>query len=122
MVECYSLRSRNCLSEAVVEVNTEPIISSHPHDNIASSLNIVSLDLLTYCPDGKLKWIGNLSSLKRFVEDELGQVGKWLSPGGNTKLFSGEFLTLTWYPNKGTLLFQRNCGRRIREDLGSQKP
>ena len=77
MAKCSSLRSRNCLSEAVVEVNTEPIINSHPHDNIVPSLNIVSLDLLTYCPDGKLKWIGNLSSLKTFVEDKLGhEVGK----------------------------------------------
>ena len=35
--------------QVVVEVNSEPIISSHPHDNIVSSLNIVNLDLLTHC-------------------------------------------------------------------------
>ena len=39
--------------------------------------------------DSKLKWSGDLESLKRFIADELNLSGrKWSSPGGDVKVFT----------------------------------
>ena len=38
-------------------------------------------------------WKGNLSELKRFVQDEIKLTGKWSSPGGETKLFKAQMLS-----------------------------
>ena len=37
--------------------------------------------------DGRIKWLGNLDELKKFVFSLLGD-GKWRSPGGKRKGFS----------------------------------
>ena len=41
-------------------------------------------------------WNGDIEDLKRFVAESLQLVGKWTSPGGDTKQFSNENVTLKW--------------------------
>ena len=38
----------------------------------------------------RLKWTSDLESLKKFVEKDLQQQGKWTSPGGNWKQFRSD--------------------------------
>ena len=40
--------------------------------------------------DSKLKWLGDMESLKRFVADDLNLSGKWSSPGGDVRAFTNE--------------------------------
>jgi hypothetical protein len=54
----------------------------------------------------RLKWVGNLNSLKKFISDSIGLEGKWQSPGGYAKHFicGNMGLVFTWYANKQNLL------------------
>ena len=44
----------------------------------------------------KFIWDGTLDYLKKFVADELKLLGKWISPGGETKLFTSGLVCLKW--------------------------
>ncbi len=44
----------------------------------------------------KFIWDGTLDNLKKFVSDELKLLGKWTSPGGETKLFTSGSVSLKW--------------------------
>ena len=52
----------------------------------------------------KLKWVGDLGSLKQITSDVFGLERKWTSPGGQAKRFtsSNTDLIFTWYPGKQT--------------------
>lgn len=52
--------------------------------------------------------------LRRFVAEELRLQGKWSSPEDNAKMFNSELVTLTWYPNKGSLPLRGVYGERLR--------
>lgn len=52
---------------------------------------------------GKFKWCGEFKSLQLFVEKVLKIKGKWSSPGGGSKLFQSEDLSMRWYGSKETL-------------------
>ena len=54
----------------------------------------------------KLKWTGDLESLKLFLSDELNVAGRWESPSGGSWQFSSGHLTVTWYTDSKTILFQ----------------
>ena len=41
-------------------------------------------------------WNGELSQLKRFVQNILKLTGTWTSPGGDTKQFKSNEVTLKW--------------------------
>jgi hypothetical protein len=41
-------------------------------------------------------WMGDLNDLKQFVETSLNLHGKWFSPGGDIKQFTGEEFVLKW--------------------------
>ena len=66
--------------------------------------------------DGRIKWLGNLDELKKFVFSLLGD-GKWRSPGGSAKAFRNERIELTWYANKKSLLFQGILGNKLKESM-----
>ena len=60
----------------------------HVLETESSSLNPESCELeYLHLNDGKLVWMNDLESLKKFVENVLKLQGKWLTPGGNTKQF-----------------------------------
>ncbi len=42
-------------------------------------------------------WRGDLNDLKQFVETSLNLHGKWSSPGGDVKQYTGEEFVLKWY-------------------------
>ena len=42
-------------------------------------------------------WKGSLPQLKRFVQNDLKLIGKWSSPGGETKLFKNTEISLKWF-------------------------
>ena len=44
---------------------------------------------------GKVKWMGNLDSLKRLIIDLVGDDGRWSSPGGVAKAFRNDNLSVT---------------------------
>ena len=52
----------------------------------------------------KVKWMGNLDSLKRLIIDLVGDDGRWSSPGGAAKAFRNDNLSVTWYSNKNNNL------------------
>ena len=49
-------------------------------------------------------WKGNLPQLKRFVQNDLKLIGKWSSPGGETKLFKNTELVLNGLVKHGRSL------------------
>ena len=75
--------------------------------------------------DSKLKWRGDLESLKRFIAVDLNLSGKWSSPGGDARAFTneneisteGDIVKMKWYQGKKTLLFQGSGAKQIEEDL-----
>ena len=70
--------------------------------------------------DGKLVWMNDLESLKKFVENVLKLQGKWLTPGGNTKQFksSNGNVIINWYSKKQqTLNFQGRHGPALKDKL-----
>lgn len=74
-------------------------------------------EYLTNSDDGKVKWMGNLEELKRFVFDIFGEDGKWSSPGGSAKAFHNKKITITWYANKKTMLFQGQMGNMLKTHI-----
>ena len=76
-------------------------------------------ELINMVYDGKrLKWINDLKSLKKIIEESFGLRGKWSSPGGDSKRFksTNANLSITWYYKKqNTLLFQGKDGNSLRE-------
>ena len=85
-----------------------------------SSLNPESCELeCLHLNDGKLVWMNDLDSLKKFVESVLKLQGKWLTPGGNTKQFkcSNGNVIINWHSKKKTLNFQRRDGLALKDKL-----
>ena len=72
---------------------------------------------LHYDSDGKVKWLVQFDGLKQFVNDILQEDGKWSSPGGKAKSFHTEKVTITWYADKKTLLFQGSVGNMLKEHI-----
>ena len=76
----------------------------------------------------RLTWKSDLESLKKFVEKDLQQQGKWTSPGGNSKQFKSDNnnLVINWYNKKQlTLSFQGRDGPLLKDKLAElvrQKP
>lgn len=67
--------------------------------------------------DGKVKWLGDLKELKQLISDIFGDDGKWSSPGGSTKAFRNDKITITWYVNKKSLLFQGQLGNILKTQI-----
>ena len=75
--------------------------------------------------DSKLKWIGDLDSLKYFTANELNLSGKWSSPGGDTKAFTSEsdasneseIIKIKWNQGKKFLLFLGVKAKQIEEEI-----
>ena len=75
--------------------------------------------------DSKLKWIGDLDSLKYFIAIELNLSGKWSSTGGDVKAFTSEsdvsneseIIKMKWYQGKKFLLFQGVKAKQIEEEI-----
>ena len=68
----------------------------------------------------RLTWTSDLESLKKFVEKDLQQQGKWTSPGGNSKQFKSDNnnLVINWYNKKQlTLSFQGRDGPLLKDKL-----
>ncbi len=70
--------------------------------------------------NNRVKWTGNLTNLKSFVTDLLGEVGSWVSPGGKAKSFRSNHISITWYPHKQSLVFQGDVGLKLRDLLTNQ--
>ena len=63
-----------------------------PTNDVESKVlsSLVFIDESCYC------WKGNLAQLKSFVQNDLKLIGKWSSPGGETKLFKNTEIILKW--------------------------
>jgi hypothetical protein len=70
---------------------------------------------IEYNNDNKVKWSGGLVKLKSFVVDLFGDEGKWSSPGGSAKLFQSNWISITWYANTESILFQGELGIKLKE-------
>ena len=93
----------------------------HVLETESSSLNPESCELeYLHLNDGKLVWMNDLESLKKFVENVLKLQGKWLTPGGNTKQCkcSNGNVIINWYSKKQqTLNFQGRDGPALKDRL-----
>ena len=68
------------------------------------------------CEHKRLKWNNNFQNLQRFFSNIIGVSGKWSSPGGGSKKFTGNDIELiaTWYYGRQkTLLFQGGAGHSL---------
>ena len=73
---------------------------------------------MTY--DGKrLKWMHDLDSLKKIIQDLVGLQGKWSFPGGGSKRFKciNAKVVVTWYYKKQNTLFQGKFGNFLRDNF-----
>ena len=67
--------------------------------------------------DSKFRWRADLKKLKDFVERELKLTGKWSSPGGDVKLFSGKQASIKWYQGKKVLQIQGDDCEKIKQQI-----
>ena len=59
---------------------------------------------LSFNSKGELTWLASFNSLQPFVEEVLClSGGKWSSPGGDTKLYQNQDLSIKWYTKSNTL-------------------
>ena len=59
---------------------------------------------LSFNSKGELTWLASFNSLQLFVEEVLClSGGKWSSPGGDTKLYQNQDLSIKWYTKSKTL-------------------
>ena len=65
----------------------------------------------------KLKWTGDLDSLKKFFADKLNVYGRWKSPGGGAWQLANEELSITWYTNSKSILLQGTRGKEIKKKV-----
>ena len=68
------------------------------------------MNLLNYDPNQKIQWLGNIDQLKNLISDLFGSNGKWSSPGGYAKYFRNDKISVRWYSNKRTLVFNSTLG------------
>ena len=85
------------------KILNSPILKNFSLDciDIPSIKSLNAKTVLVY-EGTRIKWTNDLESLKNFVENIIGLVGRWKSPGGKSKQFvSSNFdLVMTWYPGK----------------------
>ena len=58
----------------------------------------------------RIKWLGDLDTLKLFVRNLLGDVGKCSSPSGSAKAYYYMQSDITWYTNQRSLHFHGKDG------------
>ena len=73
-------------------------------------------DLLT-SSKGKLKWEGNLASLRRLFDEVLDSSMEWTLPGGDSKKCECEGLILRWYPTSGSLTLNGDNADKVKAQL-----
>ena len=57
-----------------------------------------------------LHWLGDIDQLKSLVSELFVSSGKWSSPGGYAKSFRNDKISVTWYSNNRTLVFNGVLG------------
>lgn len=70
---------------------------------------------LEFGNDNKIKWFGTFAELQVFVADLLNETGIWNSPGGRAKVYRSEEISITWYSDRNTLLFQGKLGPNMKQ-------
>ena len=63
----------------------------------------------------KLSWTGDLTSFKRFVEENIAISGIWESPGDERKSYSDGYTTIMWWKNKKKLQFSGKEADKIKQ-------
>ncbi len=63
-------------------------------------------DYLTCNANGRIKWLGDLENLKRFMAELFDTGGVWSSPGGSAKVFLYDEIKLTWYADNNSMIFK----------------
>ena len=100
--------------------------SSVNHTNfIVNNIDLESIKLLNDQADliydgTRIKWQHDLRSLKNFVENVAGLIGKWKSPGCTARQFrdSNFDFVMTWYPGKhNSLIFPGKEGELLKKLL-----
>lgn len=69
---------------------------------------------------GKLTWLASYDSLQSFVEEVLClSGGKWSLPGGDTKLYQNQDLSIRWHTGSKTLAVSEGINGQIENKLNS---
>ena len=85
------------------KILNSPILKNFSHDCIdIPSIKSLNVKIFLVYEETRIKWTNDLKSLKNFVENIIGLVGRWKSPGGKSKQFvSSDFdLVMTWHSAK----------------------
>lgn len=53
----------------------------------------------------QLAWIGDYTSFKKFVNENLQLIGNWTQPGSDKKVFTDGKTVITWRKNRKDLQF-----------------
>ncbi len=70
--------------------------------------------------NGKILWTGSFQELQAFVEKTLNLLGgKWLSPGGDAKLYQNQATAIKWCGNSTTITVSKDTIGTIEEQLMS---
>jgi hypothetical protein len=90
-VNLSSANSSHILANSLLDFMNESV--KIPTNDVESKIlsSLVFIDESGYC-----SWKGNLAQLKSFVQNDLKLIGKWSSPGGETKLFKNTEIILKW--------------------------
>lgn len=72
-------------------------------------------EYLEYNDNTEVKCTGGLTKLKTFITEIFGDEGIWSSPSESSNLYRGDNVSITWYANKGTLIFQGESGDKPKD-------
>ena len=88
--------------------------SSDKNNPNTQSESLLSLkNFLFVTTRGSIKWVGNIDSLERFMDDLLNTETKWQSRGGY-KLYESPSLVIRWYTATKSLTFNGSNGEDLK--------
>ena len=94
-VNLSSANSSQILADSLLDFGKDT--ADLPTNSDESKLPSTLVSNLSIYENGYIWKLGNLPQLKRFVQNDLKLIGKWSSPGGETKLFKNTEISLKWF-------------------------
>ena len=110
----------DCKMAAVVDSHEINGVCAIETDNNALEKLLKYKEYFQVHPDKKIKRLGSFEELKCLIFDLFGVDGKWSSWRGTAKTFRNDKITITWYANKKSLLFQGQEGNRLKAAILNQ--
>ena len=79
------------------------------------------IEYLSVPAKGNYKWCGSFDILQSVINELLDTTTKWTTPGGGSKLYEGEDISVRWYSTNFSLCIKGTKGDVLKEKLLQMK-